>query len=127
MRERKVLEVRRTLNCALDSSNETSLALDRSVRHHLHETVDSFPLGEIERSVFNQVLSTLHEYPCLESCPPLTHYVSACVRLAWRMINQKAPYYLDTDFNLGKNEKRTKIIENYIKKKRVEELKKKTT
>lgn len=115
MRERKVLEVRRTLNCALDSSNETSLALDRSVRHHLHETVDSFPLGEIERSVFNQVLSTLHEYPCLESCPPLTHYVSACVRLAWRMINQKAPYYLDTDFNLGKNGKRTKIIENYVR------------
>ncbi|XP_030370855.1 uncharacterized protein LOC115621369 [Scaptodrosophila lebanonensis] len=101
MRERKVLEVRRTLNCALDSSCETTLALDRSVRQHLHETVNSFPLGEIERSVFNQVLSTLHEYPCLESCPPLTHFVSACVRLAWRMINQKAPYYLDTDFNLG--------------------------
>ncbi|EDV93215.1 uncharacterized protein LOC6564180 [Drosophila grimshawi] len=101
MRERKVLEVRRVLNCPLDSSSETTLALDRSVRHHLHETTDSFPLGEIERSVFNQVLSTLHEYPCLESCPPLTHFVSACVRLAWRMINQKAPYYLDTDFNLG--------------------------
>ncbi|XP_017871580.1 PREDICTED: uncharacterized protein LOC108619480 isoform X1 [Drosophila arizonae] len=101
MRERKVLEVRRVLNCALDSSSETALALDRSVRHHLHETTESFPLGEIERSVFNQVLSTLHEYPCLESCPPLTHFVSACVRLAWRMINQKAPYYLDTDFNLG--------------------------
>ncbi|XP_034488415.1 uncharacterized protein LOC117792393 [Drosophila innubila] len=101
MRERKVLEVRRVLNCALDSSSETTLALDRSVRHHLHETTDCFPLGEIERSVFNQVLSTLHEYPCLESCPPLTHFVSACVRLAWRMINQKAPYYLDTDFNLG--------------------------
>ncbi|XP_068153281.1 uncharacterized protein [Drosophila tropicalis] len=101
MRERKVLEVRRVLNCALDSSNESTLALDRAVRHHLHETIDSFPLGEIERSVFNQVLSTLHEYPCLETCPPLTHFVSACVRLAWRMINQKAPYYLDTDFNLG--------------------------
>ncbi|EDW99069.2 uncharacterized protein LOC6538844 [Drosophila yakuba] len=101
MRERKVLEVRRVLNCPLDSSSETTLALDRSVRQHLFETAESFPLGEIERSVFNQVLSTLHEYPCLESCPPLTHYVSACVRLAWRMINQKAPYYLDMDFNLG--------------------------
>ncbi|XP_026849114.1 uncharacterized protein LOC6595045 [Drosophila persimilis] len=101
MRERKVMEVRRVLNCALDSSSESTLALDRAVRHHLHETTDSFPLGEIERSVFNQVLSTLHEYPCLESCPPLTHYVSACVRLAWRMINQKAPYYLDMDFSLG--------------------------
>ncbi|XP_022211091.2 uncharacterized protein LOC111066648 isoform X2 [Drosophila obscura] len=101
MRERKVMEVRRVVNCGLDSSSETTLALDRAVRHHLHETTNSFPLGEIERSVFNQVLSTLHEYPCLESCPPLTHYVSTCVRLAWRMINQKAPYYLDMDFNLG--------------------------
>uniref|UniRef100_A0A034W3A6 Mitochondria-eating protein n=1 Tax=Bactrocera dorsalis TaxID=27457 RepID=A0A034W3A6_BACDO len=101
MRERKVIEVRRILNCALDSSSESTLALDRAVRTHLQETVESFPVGEIERSVFNQVLSTLHEYPCLESCPPLTHFVSACVRLAWRMINQKSPYYLDTDFNLG--------------------------
>ncbi|SPP89943.1 uncharacterized protein LOC117591458 [Drosophila guanche] len=101
MRDRKVMEVRQVLSCGLDSSSETTLALDRAVRHHLHETTDSFPLGEIEQSVFNQVLSTLHEYPCLESCPTLTNYVSACVRLAWRMINQKAPYYLDMDFNLG--------------------------
>ncbi|TMW52717.1 hypothetical protein DOY81_002167 [Sarcophaga bullata] len=101
MRERKVMEVRRTLNCPLDSTNEVTLALDRSIRQHLHETIETFPLGEIERSVFNQVLSTLHEYPCLESCPPLTHYVSACVRLAWKMVNQKVPYYLDNDFNLS--------------------------
>lgn len=55
MRERKVIEVRRILNCALDSSSEVTLALDRSVRTHLQETVESFPVGEIERSVFNQV------------------------------------------------------------------------
>lgn len=48
-----------------------------------------------------QVLSTLHEYPCLETCTPLVHYISVCVRLAWKMINQKVPYYLDNDFNLG--------------------------
>uniref|UniRef100_A0A1B0GGG9 Mitochondria-eating protein n=1 Tax=Glossina morsitans morsitans TaxID=37546 RepID=A0A1B0GGG9_GLOMM len=101
MRERKVLEVRRTLYCPLDSTNEITLALDRSVRNYLYETIETFPLGEIERTVFNQVLSTLHEYPCLDSCPPLTHYVSNCVRLAWKMVNQKVPYYLDTDFNLG--------------------------
>ncbi|XP_067619757.1 uncharacterized protein [Eurosta solidaginis] len=101
MRERKVLEVRRILNCPLDASSETTLSLDRSVRTYLNETVESFPLGDIERSVFNQVLSTLHEYPCLHSCPALTHFVSTCVRLAWRMVNQKSPYYLDSDFNLG--------------------------
>lgn len=50
----------------------------------------------------SKVLSTLHEYPCLESCPSLIHYVSACARLAWKMVNQKVPYYLDNDFNLGK-------------------------
>ncbi|XP_012160530.1 uncharacterized protein LOC101459611 isoform X1 [Ceratitis capitata] len=101
LRERKVMEVRRTLNCPLDSSNEIALALDRSVRAHLHETANTFPVGEIERSVFSQVLSTLHEYPSLESCPALTHFVSSSVRLAWRMINQKSPYFLDNDFNLG--------------------------
>ncbi|KAL9893174.1 uncharacterized protein LOC119640886 [Glossina fuscipes] len=101
MRERKVLEVRRSVYCPLDSTNEITLALDRSVRNYLYETIETFPLGEIERTVFNQVLSTLHEYPCLDSCPPLTHYVSNCVRLAWKMVNQKVPYYLDIDFNLG--------------------------
>ncbi|KAM7363945.1 uncharacterized protein ACRADG_000669 [Cochliomyia hominivorax] len=101
LRERKVMEVRRTLNCPLDSTNEITLALDRSIRQHLYETIDTFPLGDVERSVFNQVLSTLHEYPCLESCPPLVHFVSACARLAWKMVNQKVPYYLDNDFNLS--------------------------
>lgn len=49
----------------------------------------------------HQVLSTLHEYPCLETCLPLLHYISACVRLAWKMANHTAPYYLDQDFTLG--------------------------
>lgn len=49
----------------------------------------------------SQVLSTLHEYPCLEACIPLIHYISDCVRLAWKMTNQTVPYYLDTDFTLG--------------------------
>lgn len=57
MRERKVLEVRRTLYCPLDSTNEITLALDRSVRNYLYETIETFPLGEIERTVFNQVKS----------------------------------------------------------------------
>ncbi|XP_055907872.1 uncharacterized protein LOC129942816 [Eupeodes corollae] len=101
MRERKVIEVRRTLNCPLDSVNEISLALDRSVRAHLHITADTFPMGDIERQVSNQVLSTLHEYPCLETCLPLTKFISDSVRQAWKMVNQKCPYYLDSDFNLG--------------------------
>lgn len=51
----------------------------------------------------HQVLSTLHEYPCLETCTPLLHYISGCVRLAWKMANHLVPYYLDQDFALGKS------------------------
>lgn len=62
-----------------------------------------------------KVLSTLHEYPSLETCIPLIHYISACVRLAWKMANQLIPYYLDTDFTLGinyfkKEKKKKKLI-----------------
>lgn len=49
----------------------------------------------------HQVLVTLHEYPCLENCLPLLSYISACVRLAWKMANHTVPYFLDLDFTLG--------------------------
>lgn len=44
---------------------------------------------------------TLHEYPCLENCLPLIDYITACVRLAWKMANHTVPYFLDLDFTLG--------------------------
>lgn len=47
------------------------------------------------------MLSTLHEFPCLESCDPLSSYLTQSVRLAWQMVNQTMPYYLDNDFKLG--------------------------
>ncbi|XP_053698440.1 uncharacterized protein LOC128745398 [Sabethes cyaneus] len=100
LKERKVLEVRRTLH-VLDANDDATAALDRAVRQNLKETADRFPMGDVERQVANQVLSTLHEYPCLETCVPLIHYISDCVRLAWKMTNQIIPYYLDTDFTLG--------------------------
>ncbi|EDS35945.1 conserved hypothetical protein [Culex quinquefasciatus] len=100
LKERKVLEVRRTLH-VLDANDDATAALDRAVRQNLKETADRFPMGDVERQVANQVLSTLHEYPCLEACIPLIHYISDCVRLAWKMTNQTVPYYLDTDFTLG--------------------------
>ncbi|XP_055594654.1 uncharacterized protein LOC129745527 [Uranotaenia lowii] len=100
LKERKVLEVRRTLY-SLDTNDDATAALDRAVRQNLKETADRFPMGDVERQVANQVLSTLHEYPCLETCIPLIHYISDCVRLAWKMSNQTVPYYLDTDFTLG--------------------------
>lgn len=49
-----------------------------------------------------QVLATLHDYPCLSACIALVHYISACVRLAWKMVNHAIPYHLDQDISLGK-------------------------
>lgn len=71
------------------------------MHEHLRHTCETFPTGDVERQVANQVLVTLHEYPCLEMCLPLLGYISACVRLAWRMANHSTPYYLDLDFTLA--------------------------
>lgn len=49
----------------------------------------------------NQVLATLHDYPCLSTCVSLLHYISICVRLAWKMANHVVPYYLDQDITVG--------------------------
>lgn len=123
LRERKVLEVLRIMY-ALENTDDPTTALDRSVRQFLKDTAEKFPMGDVERQVANQVmkesvaythrlgnnvdpsipfqvLSTLHEYPCLDTCTPLVHYISDCVRMAWRMVNQLNPYYLDMDFALG--------------------------
>ena len=91
--------MRRTLFA--DTGDDSTVILDRAVKQNLRDTADKFPMGDVERQVANQVLSTLHEYPCLETCIPLIHYISDCVRLAWKMVNQTNPYYLDMDFTLG--------------------------
>lgn len=93
-------EIRRTLFCE-ENGDESTYNLDRAIRKHLQDTANVFPLFDMERQVANQVLSTLHEYPCLESCIPLVHYIKASVRVAWKMANQSTPYYLDNDYGLG--------------------------
>lgn len=97
LRDRKIAEVRRIL-CATGTSTPS---IDRAVYEHLRVTSEAFPTGDIERQVANQVLVTLHEYPCLENCLPLLGYISACVRLAWKMANHTTPYFLDLDFTLA--------------------------
>uniref|UniRef100_A0A1B0CUS3 Mitochondria-eating protein n=1 Tax=Lutzomyia longipalpis TaxID=7200 RepID=A0A1B0CUS3_LUTLO len=107
LRERKVAEVRRVLGptgCDGESSGNTKVSvlnLEKAVRQYLQDTADSVPLGDIEKQVSNQILSTLYEYPCLENCSQLQQYTSSCVRLAWKMVNQSNPYYLDNDFTHG--------------------------
>ncbi|CAO1426453.1 unnamed protein product [Diamesa hyperborea] len=102
LKERKILEVRRILY-SLEKHDTSTDGLDDSVRLYLKMSADNFPISEIERQVANQVLSTLHEYPCLSiSFVPLKNYITDCVRLAWKMSNETCPYYLDMDFTMGK-------------------------
>lgn len=54
LKERKVLEVRRTLH-VLDANDDATAALDRAVRQNLKDTADRFPMGDVERQVANQV------------------------------------------------------------------------
>ncbi|XP_077292427.1 uncharacterized protein LOC143915593 [Arctopsyche grandis] len=98
LRDRKTMETRKNLGLPDNFKSPTLIQLEAAVRSALSESVETFPLGEAERQVANQVLSTLHEYPCLERCGGLLQYVSDCCRLAWILCNQIPPLTIDTDF-----------------------------
>lgn len=63
LRERKLSDVRRTLGVGpgVESSDETTLNLDKAVKQHLKESAETFPMGDVERQVANQVC----EYSCV--------------------------------------------------------------
>lgn len=54
LRDRKLAEVRRTLG-AVESTDEASVNLDKAVKQHLKDTAETFPMGDVERQVANQV------------------------------------------------------------------------
>ncbi|XP_045539954.1 uncharacterized protein LOC106713983 [Papilio machaon] len=64
----------------------------------MRSTAHTFPLGEAERTVINQVVSTLREYPCLQSCGALHALAAACCRAAWPLCLHAPPLRIDTDF-----------------------------
>lgn len=86
---------------AVNHMSDSFSGVQKAVQKYLQETSDKFPLDEVSTQVFSQVLSTLHEYPCLETCHPLKVYLKSSVRLAWQMVTQSEPYYLDNDLKLG--------------------------
>lgn len=57
LRERKLSDVRRILGVAhgVESNDETTLNLDKAVKQHLKESAETFPMGDVERQVANQV------------------------------------------------------------------------
>ncbi|CAB3222906.1 unnamed protein product [Arctia plantaginis] len=100
LRDRRLTEVQALLGVDVEStpSDPSLTRLTASAIRVLHQTAHSFPLGEAERTVVNQVVSTLREYPCLSSCGALHALVAAACRAAWTISLHSPPLRIDTDF-----------------------------
>ncbi|KAL0811172.1 hypothetical protein ABMA28_009603 [Loxostege sticticalis] len=101
LRDRRLSEVKALLGAAdseAAASESSTTRLVAAATRVLIETAHSFPLGEAERTVVNQVLSTLREYPCLGGCAALHALVAAACRAAWTISLHSPPLRIDTDF-----------------------------
>ncbi|KAJ8709477.1 hypothetical protein PYW08_009481 [Mythimna loreyi] len=99
LRDRRLNEMKSLLGVGESDSGEPSVArLLAAATRVLQTTAHSFPLGEAERTVINQVVSTLREYPCLASCAALHALVAAACRAAWTISLHSPPLRIDTDF-----------------------------
>lgn len=100
LRDRRLTEVKALLGVDPDGTpSEPSVArLGTAATRVLQQTAHSFPLGEAERTVVNQVVSTLREYPCLSGCGALHALVAAACRAAWTISLHSPPLRIDTDF-----------------------------
>lgn len=72
LRERKLSEVRRILG-AIGNTDETTVNLDKAVKQHLKDTAETFPMGDIERQVANQVGSRIPYAGLLIKCSGARH------------------------------------------------------
>lgn len=100
LRDRRLTEVKALLGVDPDGTpSEPSVTrLATAATRVLQQTAHSFPLGEAERTVVNQVVSTLREYPCLSGCGALHALVAAACRAAWTISLHSPPLRIDTDF-----------------------------
>ncbi|XP_028037033.1 uncharacterized protein LOC114248110 [Bombyx mandarina] len=100
LRDRRLSEVKALLGVNEETkANEATVSrLIVAATRMLQETAHSFPLGDAERTVVNQVLNTLREYPCLASCAALHALVAAATRAAWTISLHSPPLRIDTDF-----------------------------
>ncbi|XP_072936278.1 uncharacterized protein [Epargyreus clarus] len=97
LRDRRLAEVKAMLGAESDSTPGMSSFVSAAMRL-LRNTAHSFPLGDAERTVINQVVSTLREYPCLATCGALHALVAAACRAAWALSLHSPPLRIDTDF-----------------------------
>ncbi|XP_049880662.1 uncharacterized protein LOC126377068 [Pectinophora gossypiella] len=100
LRDRRLNEVKTLLGAEGDlaSSDPAIARLQAAALRVLQTTAHSFPLGDAERTVVNQVLTTLREYPCLGGCAALHALVAAACRAAWTISLHSPPLRIDTDF-----------------------------
>ncbi|XP_068625691.1 uncharacterized protein [Battus philenor] len=97
LRDKRLAEARALLGGEDDSSPAAAGFIAAATRL-MRSTAHSFPLGEAERTVVNQVVSTLREYPCLRACGALHALAAAGCRAAWTLSLHAPPLRIDTDF-----------------------------
>ncbi|KAL4711617.1 hypothetical protein ACJJTC_003634, partial [Scirpophaga incertulas] len=114
LRDRRLSEVRALLGAGDDvtsgsggtsdvtsGDNDVTAAAARltdAATQLMRRTAHAYPLGEAERTVVSQVLSTLREYSCLGTCGALHSLVAAACRAAWAVCLASPPLRIDTDF-----------------------------
>ncbi|XP_047035894.1 uncharacterized protein LOC124641753 isoform X3 [Helicoverpa zea] len=98
LRDRRLSEMKTLLGVEPGSSDPSVARLMAAATRVLQSTAHNFPLGDAERTVINQVVSTLREYPCLSSCSALHALAAAACRAAWPLCLHSPPLRIDTDF-----------------------------
>nr|XP_026499433.1 uncharacterized protein LOC113403184 [Vanessa tameamea] len=97
LRDKRISEVKALLGCESEATPGAA-QLSAAALRLLRNTAHTFPLGEAERTVINQVANTLREYPCLSSCGALHALAAAACRAAWALALHSPPLRIDTDF-----------------------------
>lgn len=78
----------------LDSASK---GVEDAVTVYLKKTVADYNLTRIYEEVSSQVWATLYDYPALATCDSLVTFIRDCVQLAWPLVVQTPPFYVDYD------------------------------
>ncbi|XP_050681831.1 uncharacterized protein LOC126977171 [Leptidea sinapis] len=97
LRDRRISEVKTLLGCENENSPAITSFVSSAMRL-MRTTADTFPLGEAERTVINQITKTLSEYRSLSTCGALHALVASACRAAWPLSLHSPPLRIDTDF-----------------------------
>ncbi|KAK7494663.1 hypothetical protein BaRGS_00014061 [Batillaria attramentaria] len=83
-----------TTSASREPQTPAATLMEQQITDYLCKTSDTFDVAEIVFDVSQQIYATLYDYPCLKACAGLLEYVSQCVRIAWGLCVQRAPYSL---------------------------------